>query len=61
MAQTVKRLPTIWETWVRLLVGEDPLEKSQAGNVVSTAARPPGWAGGAAPALSLGSLPTDGG
>ena len=30
VAQMVKRLPTIWETWVRLLVGEDPLEKEMA-------------------------------
>ena len=30
VAQVVKRLPTIWETWVRLLVGEDPLEKEMA-------------------------------
>lgn len=37
--------------------------KSQAGNVVSTAARPTVWAGGAAPAPSSGSLPAgaDGG
>ena len=27
MAQTVKRLPTVWETWVRSLGREDPLEK----------------------------------
>ena len=27
VAQTVKRLPTMWETWVRSLVQEDPLEK----------------------------------
>ena len=30
MAQTVKRLPTIWETWVRFLSQEDPLEKDMA-------------------------------
>ena len=30
MAQTVKRLPTIWETWVRFLSQEDPLEKEMA-------------------------------
>ena len=29
-AQTVKRLPTMWETWVRSLGGEDPLEKEMA-------------------------------
>ena len=27
MAQTVKRLPTMWETQVQSLGGEDPLEK----------------------------------
>ena len=27
MAQTVKRLSTMWETWVRALGQEDPLEK----------------------------------
>ena len=27
MAQAVKRLPAMWETWVRSLGWEDPLEK----------------------------------
>ena len=30
MAQTVKRLPTVRETWVRSLGQEDPLEKEMA-------------------------------
>ena len=30
VAQTVKRLPTMRETWVRSLGGEDPLEKEMA-------------------------------
>ena len=30
MAQTVKRLSTMRETWVRALGGEDPLEKEMA-------------------------------
>ena len=30
MAQTVKLLPTMWETWVRSLGREDPLEKEMA-------------------------------
>ena len=30
MAQTVKRLPTVRETWVRALGQEDPLEKEMA-------------------------------
>ena len=30
VAQTVKRLPTVWETWVRPLGQADPLEKEIA-------------------------------
>ena len=30
VAQTVKRLSTMWETWVRPLGGEDLLEKEMA-------------------------------
>ena len=30
MAQTVKRLPTLWETWVQSLGREDLLEKEMA-------------------------------
>ena len=30
MAQTVKRLSTMWETWVLSLGREDPLEKEMA-------------------------------
>ena len=30
VAQTVKRLPAMWETWVRSLGREDPLEKEMA-------------------------------
>ena len=30
MAQMVKRLPTMWETWDRSLGWEDPLEKEMA-------------------------------
>ena len=30
MAQMVKRLPTMWETWVQSLGQEDPLEKEMA-------------------------------
>ena len=30
MAQMVKNLPAMWETWVRSLGGEDPLEKRMA-------------------------------
>ena len=30
ITQTVKRLPTMWETWVQSLGREDPLEKEMA-------------------------------
>ena len=30
LAQTVKRLPTTWETWVQSLGWEDPLEEGMA-------------------------------
>ena len=30
VAQTVKNLPALWETWVRSLGWEDPLEKGKA-------------------------------
>ena len=30
VAQRVKRLPTLWETWVQTLGWEDPLEKEMA-------------------------------
>ena len=30
VAQTVKHLPALWETWVRSLGQEDPLEKEMA-------------------------------
>ena len=30
VAQLVENLPLMWETWVRFLGGEDPLEKGMA-------------------------------
>ena len=30
MAQRLKRLPAMWETWVQSLVREDPLKKEMA-------------------------------
>ena len=30
VAQLAKSLPAMWETWVRSLGGEDPLEKGKA-------------------------------
>ena len=32
VAQMVKNPPAMWETWVRSLGWEDPLEKGMAGN-----------------------------
>ena len=32
VAQTVKNPPVVWETWVRTLGWEDPLEKGMATN-----------------------------
>ena len=42
MAQTVKRLPAMQETWVRSLGQEDPLEKEMATHS-STLARKIPW------------------
>ena len=41
MAQTVKCLPAIWETWIRSLGWEDPLEKEMATHSSSFAWRIP--------------------
>ena len=38
MAQMVKNLPTMWETWLQFLGWEDPLEKGMA-----THSSIPGW------------------
>ena len=42
MAQTVKRLPTMWETWVRALGQGDPLEKEMGTHSTTLAWRIPG-------------------
>ena len=42
MAQMVKRLPTMWETWDRSLGWEDPLEKEMATHSSVLAWRIPG-------------------
>ena len=42
MVQTVKRLPTMWETWVRSLGREDPLEKAMATHSSTLAWKIPG-------------------
>ena len=39
VAQMVKNLPAMWETWVRYLVWEDPLEKEMATHSSSLAWR----------------------
>ena len=41
VAQTVKNLPAMWETWVRSLGWEDPLEKRNATQVSILAWRIP--------------------
>ena len=42
MAQRLKRLPAMWETWVRSLGREDPLEKEMATHSSVLAWRIPG-------------------
>ena len=42
MAQRLKRLPAMWETWVRSLGREDPLEKEMATHSSILAWRIPG-------------------
>ena len=44
MAQMVKRLPTMWETWVRSLGQKNPLEKEMATHSSTLAWKSP-WAG----------------
>ena len=41
VAQTVKNLPAMWETWVRSLGQEDPLEKGMVSHPSSLAWRIP--------------------
>ena len=42
VAQTVKNLPAVWETWVRSLGREEPLEKGMATHSSVLAWRIPG-------------------
>ena len=44
VAQLVKNLPAMWETWVRSLVWEDPLEKGKAKQSMEVS-RPKYWSG----------------
>ena len=41
VAQTVKRLPTMWENWVQSLGQEDPLEKEIATHSSTLAGKAP--------------------
>ena len=40
VAQRVKRLPSMWETWVRSLAREDPLENEMQTTPVSCLENP---------------------
>ena len=42
IAQTVKNLPAMWETWVLFLVREDPLEKERTSHSSILAWKIPG-------------------
>ena len=54
VAQMVKNLPTMWETWVQFLGCEDPLEEGMATHSSILAWRIPGM-GEPAGLLSMGS------
>ena len=45
VAQLVKNLPTMWETWVRPLVWEVPLEKGKATHSSILAWKSQSWTG----------------
>ena len=55
VAQRLKRLPTMWETWVQSLGGEDPLEKEMAAHSSILACKIP-WIVEPGRLLSMGSL-----
>ena len=54
VAQLVKNLPAMWETWVRSLDREDPLEKEMATHSSTLAWRIP-WTGKPGGLQSMGS------
>ena len=54
VAQTVKNLPAIWETWVQSLGGEGPLEEEMATHSSTLAWRSP-WMEEPGGLLSIGS------
>ena len=53
MAQTVKNLLAMWETWVQSLAWEDPLEKGMATHFSILAWKIP-WTGGPGGLQSMG-------
>ena len=53
VAQMVKNLPAMWETWVRSLFGEDPLEEGMATHFSFLAWRIP-WTAEAGGLQSMG-------
>ena len=55
MAQMVKRLPAMWETWVQSLGGEDPLEMEMATHSSTLAWKIP-WMEEPGSLQSMGSL-----
>ena len=55
MAQLVKNLPAMWETWVRSLGWEDPLEKGKVTHSSVLAWRIP-WTAYSVGTSALGSL-----
>ena len=54
VAQTVKKPPTVWETWVQFLVLEDPLDQGMANHSSILAWRTP-WTEGPGGLQSVGS------
>ena len=54
VAQRVKHLPAMWETWVQFLGWEDPLEKEMATHSSTLAWRIP-WTEGPGRLQSMGS------
>ena len=54
MAQLVKNLPAMWETWVRSLGWEDPLEKGKATHSSNICF--PGGSDGKVSAFNVGDL-----
>ena len=58
MVQTVKHLPAVWETWVRFLGQEDPLEEGMVAHFSILAWRSP-WTEEPGGLQSMGLQETD--